>query len=141
MGEIQVNIELVNQEDEVLARKGHLAAEQIRSIKTVAVVDTGAIMLAVPVEIADALGLEIKEVMTAYFADGRSEELPVAEGIRLRFPDLNLSMTAECVVLPPGSTEILIGQIPLERLDLLADCKSQKLLPRHPGAKMPVLRV
>ena len=141
MGEIHAIIELTNARDEYMAAEGKLQPEKVRTVRAKAVVDTGAIMLAIPAEIADALGLRIKDIMKAYFADGSSSDLPITEGLRLHLPEFNRSMTAECVVLPPGSTEILLGQIPLNRLDLLADCAAQKLLRRHPDANVPVLRI
>jgi hypothetical protein len=50
--------------------------------------------------------------------------------MRIRFPEKpNRSMTTESIVLPAGS-EILIGQIVLDRLDLIVDCQNQTLIPR-----------
>ena len=40
-------------------------------------------------------------------------------------------MVTECIVGPPLS-EPLIGQVVLERLDLIVDCANQTLTPRHP---------
>ena len=39
-------------------------------------------------------------------------------------------MTMECIVGPPLS-EVLIGQVVLERLDLIADCTNRTLTPRY----------
>jgi hypothetical protein len=36
----------------------------------------------------------------------------------------------ECIVAPPLS-EVLIGQVVLERLDLIADCTNRTLTPRY----------
>ena len=40
-------------------------------------------------------------------------------------------MTIDCIVGPPFS-ETLVGQVVLETLDLIADCRQQTLLPRMP---------
>ena len=40
------------------------------------------------------------------------------------------SMTMECIVGPPLS-EVRIGQVVLERLDLIADCTNRTLTPRY----------
>ena len=50
--------------------------------------------------------------------------------------DCIIATRTEAIVGPAGS-EILIGQLVLEALDLIADCRNQKLAPRHPEG--PVL--
>jgi hypothetical protein len=49
-------------------------------------------------------------------------------------------METDCVVNPPAS-EPLLGQIILERLDLLVDCKEGKLVPRPESPYMPMLKL
>jgi len=49
-------------------------------------------------------------------------------------------MTTECIVGPPLS-EPLLGQIVLERLDLLADCQNQRLTPRPESPYYPLLKL
>ena len=41
------------------------------------------------------------------------------------------SMRTDCLVGPPGS-EVLIGQVVLETLDLIADSANRRLTPRTP---------
>ena len=41
----------------------------------------------------------------------------------------NRSMTMDCI--GPPLSEILIGQVVLERLDLIADCTNRTLTPRY----------
>ena len=50
----------------------------------------------------------------------------------------NLSTWVETIVGPAGS-QVLIGQVVLEQLDLIADCKNRTLTPRHPEG--PVLAI
>ena len=48
----------------------------------------------------------------------------------------NLSTQTEAIMGPTGS-QVLIGQLVLEALDLIADCRKGTLMPRPPEA--PVL--
>lgn len=54
--------------------------------------------------------------------------------------DVHVEMETECVVGPPGS-EPLLGQIVLERLDLLVDCAQEKLVPRPESPYLPLLKL
>ncbi len=49
-------------------------------------------------------------------------------------------METNCIVGPPLS-EPLLGQIILERLDLLVDCKEGKLVPRPESPYLPLLKM
>ena len=50
----------------------------------------------------------------------------------------SLATRTEAIVGPAGS-EVLIGQLVLEALDLISDCRSRTLAPRHPEG--PVLAI
>ena len=67
--------------------------------------------------------------------DERREERPVG---LVTIEIGNLSTETACIIGRPG-TEVLIGQVVLEELDLIADCKNRSLGPRHPEG--PVLAV
>ena len=51
----------------------------------------------------------------------------------------NHSMTMACIVGPPLS-EVLIGQVVLERLDPIADGRKRTLTPRHEDYPLPRLK-
>ena len=103
-----------------------------------AVADTGARMLALPRDVADRLRLvEVERVATVY-ADGRRGDLPVAGYMMLRFG--GREMQTDCIVVPEGA-EALLGQIAMERLDLIADCANQTLTARPESPDRPLLRV
>ena len=138
MGEIVVEIELENGDDRSDARRGRIDEASVRREVIAGVVDTGARMLALPQDVVDRLGLvELERVATPY-ADGRRGELAVAGPIDLRI--VGRRMQAECIVVPTGA-EALVGQIVLERLDLIADCANQTLGPRPESPDRPLLRV
>ena len=138
MGEIIVDIELENVEDRGLARAGHLRDADIRRAALPAVADTGARMLALPEEVVSRLGLELVGGITATYADGRQDELPVARSLIVRIA--NRSMSADCVVLPQGA-DALVGQLVMEGLDLVADCVAQTLHPRPESPDRPLMRL
>ena len=138
MGEIVVDVELENLVDRELVKKGLLREADVRRATVRAVADTGAVMLALPEEVVERLGVEVVGSGPVAYADGRRGELPIAGpltvciGSRWTF--------ARCVVVPPG-TDALIGQIVMEELDLVADCRNQTLGPRPESPDAPVLRL
>jgi hypothetical protein len=138
MGEIVTDLELENFGDRVLQRRGYLSEEKVRRLTVKAVVDTGAVMLVLPQDVVDTLGLETQRTVIVAYADERKEERPVAGAVTLRIG--TRMMTTECVVGPPLS-EPLIGQVILEELDLIADCQKRKLIPRPESPHYPLLKL
>ena len=138
VGEIVVNIELENVEDRGLTRAGHLREADMRRTTIPAVADTGAIMLALPEDVVDRLGIERVDSIDATYADGRQGELPVAGPLIVRIGDR--WMPANCIVLPQGAVA-LVGQIVMEALDLIADPLNRTLHPRPEAPDRPMLRL
>jgi len=127
MGEIRVRLRLTNAADDALARRGQLAADQVHWLETDALIDTGAVRSVIPQSLLAPLGLAIRGRRTAEYADGRTEQVGMTEP--LIFELLGRDTTEETLVL---GDEVLIGQTVLEKLDLLADCARQQLVPAHP---------
>ena len=138
MGEIVVDVELENLRDRNLFESGYLAEEEVRRVRIAAVADTGAVMLALPKDVVERLGIEEVGRINTTFADGRRGELPVAGGLTIHIGDR--WTIARCIVLPQGS-DPLIGQVIMEELDLIADCLNQTLAPRPESPDRPLLRV
>jgi clan AA aspartic protease len=138
MGEVKVDLKLENTVDWGMAKRGLLKQEEVRTIAVKAVVDTGAIILMLPEDQVQALGLEERRKAVVIYADERKESRPVAGTVTVHFG--NRSMITECAVGPPGS-EALLGQIPLEAMDLIVDCAQQKLTPRPESPYMPTLKL
>jgi len=126
--EIVVNVGLENYVDRSTARSG-LPTEPVRRTHVDGVVDTGAVMLVLPENVVERLGLEPLRTAIVTYADERREERQVAGPVAIEVCDR--FMVTECVVGLPLS-EPLIGQIVLEGLDLIADCASRTLTPRTP---------
>ena len=138
MGEIVVNIELENATDSELAEDGKLPAADIRRATIPAVVDADTMMLALPEDIVSRLGLRPAGSIAATYADGRRDEVPVAARLIVRIGER--WMSTECVVLPQGA-DALVGQLVMERLDLIADCRAQTLHPRPESPDLPLMRL
>ncbi len=138
MGEIVVQIELENTQDRALFERGFSAETDIRRTQIPAVADTGAVMLALPQDVVAQLGLDRMGSIATTYADGRRGSLPVAGPLTVRIGDR--TMATECVVVPTGA-DALVGQLVMERLDLIADCVLQTLGPRPESPDRPMLRV
>ncbi len=138
MGEIAVNAELENPVDRAYFEKGHGRESDIRRTSVEAVVDTGAVMLVLPQNVVERLGVGVRRTVIVSYADERKEERPVAGPLTIRIG--NRFMSTDCVVGPPLS-EPLVGQIVMEALDLIADCTNRTLTPRPESPDYPLLKL
>ena len=138
MGEIVVDVELENDRDRVQFEDGYRQEAEIRQARIQAVADTGARMLALPEDVVADLGLQHAETITATLADGSRCEVPVVKRISIRIGARQMSTDA--IVVPVGA-DALVGQIVMERLDLIADCANQTLAPRPESPDRPLLRL
>jgi len=130
MGEVRVKVRLTNAVDEGNARRGAIKPEQVRSAEVEAMVDTGAIQCVIPLKLKEQLGLASAFRKRVRYADGRSEEVDVAEPIRIELE--GRPVYEDCLVL---GDEVLIGQTALESTDLFVDCVGGRLVPNpdHPN--------
>ncbi len=138
MGEIKVEIHLENFVDRYNFIKQKIKESEIRMHDMQAIVDTGAVMLFIPQDVVEKLGLVILRTVIVTYADERKEERSVAAPIYIKIG--NRFMITECVVGPPLS-EALIGQVILEELDLIPDCQKQTLTPRPESPIYPSLKM
>ena len=136
MGEVRVQVKLINAGDEVLVRRGLMPPEQVRSYTTDGLVDTGAVVSALPSEIVQRLGLSTTGKARAQYANGSEESVDLTEVVGFVINERRT--TEEALVL---GNEVLIGQTMLERLDLLVDTVNRRLIanPEHPNE--PVLKI
>ena len=126
---------LENSWDRENVDRGRGVEADVRRTSVEGIVDTGAVSLVIPEEVATELGLRHWGTRTVVYADERREQRPVTD---VTIEIGNLTTRTEAIVGPAGS-QVLIGQVVLETLDLIADCKNQTLAPRHPDG--PVLAV
>jgi predicted aspartyl protease len=138
MGEVKIEVELENFVDRVNTEQGVLPVEKIRTFKTRALVDSGAVLSMLPRDIVEYLGVPLVGTVIVTLADERKEEMPKAEGILIKID--GRSATLPCLVGPPNS-EPLLGQVVLEVLDLLVDCAGQRLVPNPASPIYPSLKL
>ncbi len=138
MGDIYVEIELENYADRVLCQRGFLTKEAIKSTKVKVLVDTGAVLLLLPEDLVNFLGLERLDKVIVTYADERKEQRDTAGAVLVKVG--NRSMITHCIVGPPNC-EPLLGQIIMEGLDLLVDPRGGKLVPRPESPYLPSLKL
>jgi clan AA aspartic protease len=136
MGEVIVQVKLTNAIDEALVSRGLLNPNLLRVYETQALVDTGATRTVLPMDIVQHLGLRIRSQQVAKYADGREEAVGLTEPVIIVIEGRE---TIEAAMVT--GNQVLIGQTVLETLDLLVDCKNQRLVPNPAHPDYPVLRV
>ncbi|MBE9187792.1 clan AA aspartic protease [Microcoleus sp. LEGE 07076] len=133
MGAVRTQVKLTNAIDEALVSRGLLAPRLLRECQKESLVDTGSVYLLISSEIVQQLGLGIIGQQIVKYADGRRETVGVTEAILVEIEGRRTTEDA----LVTGD-EVLIGQVILEKLDLLVDCKNQRLIPNPENPDYPV---
>lgn len=136
MGAVRVKVKLTNAIDEELVKRGLLNPNLLRVYEAEALIDTGAVRTAIPVEVCEHLGLRIRSQEIAKYADGRQETVGLTGPVIV---EIEGRETIEAAMVLGDM--VLIGQTVLETLDLLVDCKNQRVVPNPENPERPVLRV
>jgi len=138
MGKVYADIELINAVDFINARRNIIDKDEVKRMPVRILVDTGAYMLCINEQMQEILQLEAKGKQTFYLANHEPVEYEVAGPVDIRFKNRHTTCNA---LLLPGDSEPLLGQIPLEEMDVLIDNKRQELIvnPAHPDGA--VLRI
>ncbi len=131
MGLIYAEIELINGEDIVLARRNYIGEDEIKSMHVNMLVDTGSIYMCINENIQEQLQLPILEQRKGQLANGSIVEYDVVGPIEVKFKNRRCSVNA---MVLPGDNEPLLGAIPLEDMDVLVHPYRQELIvnPDHP---------
>ena len=138
MGEVRAKIRLENRDDRTLFEAGRIPEQAVRVREIEAVVDTGAVLLLLPQDLVDFLGLKVIDRVIVQLANDQKIELDLAGAITLTAA--GRSMVTDCLVGPPGC-EALVGQIVLERLDLIVDARQRTLTVRPESPFHPTLKL
>ncbi|MGH7344759.1 MAG: retroviral-like aspartic protease family protein [Candidatus Rokuibacteriota bacterium] len=136
MGEVRIVVRLTNAVDEALVRRGSLAPEQVRTHEIEALVDTGAVRMVVPPQVAARLGLGVRGQRVAEYADGRTEAVGVTEPLVVEIDGRDT--LEEALIL---GDEVLIGHTVLEKLDLFVDSRGRRLIPNPAHPDQPITKV
>lgn len=131
MGLVYAEIELINSEDIVLARRFIIGEDKIKRIKINMLVDTGSVYMCINETIQAQLQLPVIEKRKGQLANGNIVEYDVVGLIEVKFK--NRRCFVDAMVLP-GNNEPLLGAIPLEDMDVLIHPYKQELIvnPEHP---------
>lgn len=131
MGLIYADIELINGDDLVLARKHIIGEDKIKRMHVNMLVDTGSVYMCINETVQEQLQLEVVEKRKGQLADGSVVEYDVVGPIEVRFK--NRRCVVDAMVIP-GDNELLLGAIPLEDMDVLINPYRRELVvnPDHP---------
>jgi predicted aspartyl protease len=133
MGKVIVKIKLTNLKDAFLKEAGARKAKP-RTLEADALVDTGATRLYLKPSVIKKLGLVRTDTVRSQTTNG--------EVIRYKYEPVALELMGRRenfdVIEVPENVPNLLGQVPLEVLDLVVDSKSQRLIPNpaHGGEQM-----
>ena len=128
MGIVHAIITLRNVKDTFKAEEGLIKENEIRQTTVEAMVDTGAGTLVINEELRQQLGLEVKVERQATLANDAKEMVKIAGLVEVHWKD---RMMACQPLVVSGSSEILLGAIPLEDMDLMVDPVRQVLTGAH----------
>ena len=134
MGRVMVDVIVENVEDVRKAQRGEIPPEKIRRITVPALVDSGATFFCMPESLIQQLGLPFnRERETRTVTDPLT--LKVYGGARLTVQGRDCD---EEVLALPESRQVLLGQIPLEKMDWWIDLNERRLVgnPEHGGQWM-----
>jgi predicted aspartyl protease len=132
MGRVLTEATIENLKDLWDQQRGMLNPEQVRRVVVAdALVDTGATILSIPTRLIRQLGLT-KTGSKHVISSGGPVTADMYEAVRLTIQGRECTMD---VLEVPDSVPVLIGQIPLEHLDLVVNLRDRKLTgnPAHGG--------
>jgi clan AA aspartic protease len=133
VGKIVVTIKLTNLFDLALYTR-QASKKKPRQVEVESLVDTGATRLYLKPSVIKKLGLQRVDAVRSQRKNG--------EVVRFKYEPVQLELMGRKenfdVVEVPESVPNLLGQVPLEVLDLLIDSKRRKLIPNpaHGGEQM-----
>ena len=128
MGTVFAELTLRNEWDVALAKRGHLEAENIRTVSVTAIVDTGSYTLMLDEETCRKLGLEVTGEQKIRIASGKQITCPVTGPVEINWKDRQSVMRA---IYVPGLPRTLLGLLPLEEMDLIVHPTMNELVGAH----------
>lgn len=132
MGRVVTEAAIENLKDLWAVEQGLRPAEQARRVTVAdALVDTGATLLSLPTSLIRQLGLARTATRRVTSTTGVTEA-GMYEAVRLTIQGRSCTMD---VLEVPDGVPVLVGQLPLEHLDLVVDPRQRQLVgnPSHGG--------
>jgi clan AA aspartic protease len=136
MGRVLTEAIIENLQDLWEVKRGLRSLEQARQVTvTDALVDTGATLLSLPMQVIEQLGLGKTATKRVTSSHGGIVEASLYDAVRLTIQGRSCTMD---VLKVPDNVPVLIGQLPLEHLDFVVDLRSRTLIgnPAHGGEHM-----
>jgi clan AA aspartic protease len=134
MGRLVVDVIVENVEDLRRAQRGEISPDQVRRLTVAALVDSGATFFCMPESLVKQLGLPFNR---------DRETRTVMDPLALRvYGGACLTVQGrECdeeVLALPEDRQVLLGQVPLEKMDWWVDLNNRRLVgnPEHGGQWM-----
>jgi predicted aspartyl protease len=137
MSAFREEITLENSTDATNAVNGLIKESEVRRLTVNAMVDSGAWTLVINEETRVRLGLEIRYMDTTEVANGKVETCGITTGVTVRWKDRDVILSAAVL---PEETEVLLGAYPIEGMDLLIDCKHERLIGAHGDKPLRVIK-
>jgi len=132
MGRVRTEVLIENMGDLWDVKKNVLGTDQVRRILVKdALVDTGATSLALPTRLIQQLGLN-KVTEKRVTSSKGTHQVAIYDAVRVTILDRFCTVD---VMEVPDDVPVLVGQIPLEFLDLVVDPQGGRLIgnPAHGG--------
>lgn len=131
MGLVYAEIELINAGDLELARRNLLDIDDVKKMNVEMFVDSGSHYMCINKTVKEQLDLNVLERRKGQLANGQVVEYDVVGPIEVKFK--NRRCHVDAMVLP-GDSEMLLGAIPMEDMDVLIHPLRQELIvnPEHP---------
>ena len=131
MGLVYAEIELISAGDLELARRNMLDIDEVKKMNVEMLVDSGSYYMCINETVKELIDLNILEKRKWQLANGQIVEYEVVGPIEVKFK--NRRCHVDAMVLP-GDSEMLLGAIPKEDMDVLIHPLRQELVvnPEHP---------
>jgi clan AA aspartic protease len=139
MGITYAEIELTRGADLILVEEGYVEFDRVRRMKILALVDSGSSMMAITEAVRKLLDLRKVDDMQAELADGSVIQLEVVGPVEVKFQNRKTIVNAMVV---PDSSDVLLGAIPMQGMDVLVDPKRERLIvnPESPDIARMLLK-
>jgi clan AA aspartic protease len=137
MGITYTEITLKNSGDVDKAEDALIKEQDIRQVTVQAMVDTGAGTLVIPETVCKQLGLRIQGLRSATIVGGGKTFCKRTSPVIIYWKDRSTACNALVV---PGETNILLGAIPLEDLDLIVNPVKQVVEGAHGDEVLAMLK-
>jgi hypothetical protein len=125
MGMVYADIELINSGELEMARRYMIGEEEIKRVHVNMMVDSGSYFMSINENVREQLQLSVIKKRKFRMANEEVREFEVVGPIEVRFK--NRRCVVDALVLP-GNSELLLGAIPMEALDVLIHPLRQEMI-------------